>query len=140
MLSETIKVQVRFSEVDAIHAVWHGNYVQYMEDAREAFGRKYGLGYKLIFDSGFTAPVYDMHLRYHQMATVDDVLLVTINYRPMEGGKLVFEYEICREQDGAKVLTAETTQLFVTREGEFYPACPPFFDEWKERWAQNIND
>ena len=43
-LSTTIRVQVRFSEVDAIRMVWHGNYVRYMEDAREAFGREYGLG------------------------------------------------------------------------------------------------
>ena len=37
-LRETIRVQVRFSEVDALRKVWHGHYLQYMEDAREAFG------------------------------------------------------------------------------------------------------
>ena len=42
-LSESIKIRVRFSEVDSIRMVWHGNYVTYLEDAREAFGRKYGL-------------------------------------------------------------------------------------------------
>ena len=41
-LSETVRVQVRFSEVDSIKMVWHGHYMTYMEDAREAFGRKYG--------------------------------------------------------------------------------------------------
>lgn len=47
-ISETIRVRVRFSEIDPIKMVWHGNYVKYMEDAREAFGRRYGLGYQLI--------------------------------------------------------------------------------------------
>ena len=50
VLSETVRVQVRFSEVDSIKMVWHGNYITYMEDAREAFGRKYGLEYMYIYD------------------------------------------------------------------------------------------
>ena len=31
MVSETIRVRVRFSEVDPIRMVWHGNYVKYMQ-------------------------------------------------------------------------------------------------------------
>ena len=133
-LSTTIRVQVRFSEVDAIRVVWHGNYVRYMEDAREAFGREYGLGYMHIFENGFFAPVFDMHLRYHQTASIDDTLLVTITYKPAIGGKLLFDYEIRRESDDALIVTASTVQLFTTREGEFYPANPPFFAEWKQRY------
>ncbi len=134
-LSETVRVQVRFSEVDSIQMVWHGHYVKYMEDAREAFGRKYGLEYMHIYNSGYLAPMFDMKVRYHQIATVDDVLLVTITYRPARGGKLIFDYEIRREKDNALVFTAETTQLFTTRSGEFEPSCPPFFAEWKERYT-----
>lgn len=132
-LSEAIRVQVRFSEVDAIRMVWHGNYVQYMEDAREAFGRKFGLEYMKIFENGFFAPVFDLHIRYQQVATVDDVLLVKITYRPTKGAKLVFDYEITRESDGAQIVKADTTQLFTTREGEFFPINPPFFAEWKQK-------
>lgn len=136
ILSETVRVQVRFSEVDSIRMVWHGNYVQYMEDAREAFGRKYGLEYMHIFNSGFLAPMYDMQLHYKGVATVDDILLVTITYRPTRGGKLIFDYEIRREKDDALILTATTIQLFTTRNGEFDPSCPPFFAEWKEKNKQ----
>ena len=38
-LKVTIKVPVRFSEMDPIRVIWHGNYLKYLEDAREAFGR-----------------------------------------------------------------------------------------------------
>lgn len=130
-LSETVRVQVRFSEVDAIRMVWHGNYVRYMEDAREAFGRKFGLEYMTIFDNGYFAPMYDMKIRHHSVATVDDVLTVRISYRPAKGAKLVFDYEIRRERDAALVLTATTIQLFTTRDGEFEPSCPPFYEKWK---------
>lgn len=131
-LSETIRVQVRFSEVDSIKMVWHGHYITYMEDAREAFGRKYGLEYMHIFNSGYLAPMFDVKMRYHQSATVDEVLLVCITYRPMRGAKLVFYYEIRKESDNALVLTAESTQLFTTHKGELEPSCPNFFVEWKK--------
>lgn len=132
-LSETVVVQVRFSEVDSIRMVWHGNYVQYLEDAREAFGRRYGLEYMSIYDNGYLAPMYDMRLQYKETATVDDVLLVTITYRPVRGAKLIFDYEIRRQRDHALILLATTTQLFVTKEGIFEPSTPSFFEEWKKR-------
>ena len=31
-ISETVRVKVRFSEVDPIRMVWHGNYIKYLED------------------------------------------------------------------------------------------------------------
>ena len=45
ILSEKVAINIRFSEVDSLLIVWHGHYLKYFEDAREAFGRKYGLGY-----------------------------------------------------------------------------------------------
>ncbi len=132
-LSETVRVRVRFSEVDALQIVWHGNYVRYLEDAREAFGRRYGLEYMHIFESGYFAPMFDMQMRYHHTATVDDELLVKITYRPARGARVVFDYEVTREKDGLLILTASSTQLFTTREGEFEPSCPPFYEEWKRR-------
>ena len=52
-LTVTIKGPFRFSEMDPIRVIWHGNYLKYLEDAREAFGREYGLSYKLMVDSGY---------------------------------------------------------------------------------------
>ena len=34
-------LRVRFSEVDSMQIVWHGEYVRYFEDGREAFGREF---------------------------------------------------------------------------------------------------
>lgn len=134
-LSETVQIHVRFSEVDSIRMVWHGRYVEYMEDAREAFGHKYGLEYLFLFQNGYYAPMYDMHLAYKQTASVDDILAVKITYRPTAGAKLVFDYEIRRQSDNALICTATTIQLFTTLEGVFEPSCPAFLEEWKRRWG-----
>ncbi len=134
ILSYEQRVQVRFSEVDSIRSVWHGHYVQYLEDAREAFGREYGLGYMTIFENGYFAPVYELNLHYRRMATVDDVLLVKIIYCKTIGGKIVFHYVVTRQSDNELILTAESVQLFTTKEGEFSPLEPEFYKQWKQKW------
>ena len=131
-LKETVRVQVRFSEVDSIKMVWHGNYIKYLEDAREAFGRKFGLEYTYMFDCGYYAPIVDMHVRYLNPATVDDILIVEISYRPAKGAKLLLDYKITRESDGLPIMEASTIQLFETKDGTFEPSCPAFLEQWKK--------
>ena len=55
--------EVRFSEVDSMNIVWHGSYPLYFEDAREAFGAKYGLGYMTIFSNGYFAPLVGLSFK-----------------------------------------------------------------------------
>lgn len=131
-ISTTIKVRVRFSEVDRLNMVWHGNYVKYLEDAREEFGREWGISYRKMFEMGYYAPVYDMHLRYDHTALQDDVLIVKITYKPELGAKIHFEYEIRRESDNALILRASTIQLFTTVDGVLEPAAPEFYREWQK--------
>ena len=50
-------IEVRFSEVDSMGVVWHGSYALYLEDAREAFGQKYGLDYMNYFNHDCYAPI-----------------------------------------------------------------------------------
>ncbi|HET6225857.1 MAG TPA: acyl-CoA thioesterase, partial [Bacteroidia bacterium] len=55
-LTNRTEVPVRFSEVDALGIVWHGHYLKFFEDGREAFGRQYGLGYLDIHKEEFVVP------------------------------------------------------------------------------------
>ena len=123
-----------FYDLDGIQMVWHGNYVKYMEDARERFGAKFGFEYLHIFNSGYLAPVVDMRLKYRNSARISDTLRMTIAYMPARAAKMVFRYTITRPSDGAIILEAETTQLFVTRDGVFEASNPAFYAEWKKRW------
>ncbi len=133
-LVSRIEVKVRFSEVDSIRVVWHGSYVKYLEDGREDFGEKFGIEYLTIFDNGYTAPVVDMHLQYKQSVSVGETVIVETKYIPTLSAKLIFEYNIFRKEDNALVLTATTTQVFMSRSGELQLSNPPFFEEWKRKW------
>ena len=134
VLSLEYDFQVPFYDLDGIQMVWHGNYVKYMEDAREKFGANYGFEYLHIFNSGYLAPVADMRIKYRNSARISEVLTMKITYVPSRAAKMVFEYLITRKSDNAVIIEAETSQLFVTREGVFEVSTPGFYAEWKKRW------
>ena len=130
-LSDTIKIQVPFYDVDSIQMVWHGHFLKYLEQGRESFGEKYGLEYMFIYNNGFLAPIADMHLSYKNSARFGDVLLVETSFRPSRGAKLIFDYKVVRENDGTLILEATTIQLFVTHDGVFEVSVPDFYAMWK---------
>lgn len=126
-LTETIRTHVRFSDVDATNVVWHGNYLHYLEDARELFCQKYGCDYQTMIAEGWIAPVVEMHIHYLHPALLNDELAVTISYKPARSAKLMFDYEV-RNAAGVVLLTASSTQLFTDREGILIVSRPAFLD------------
>ena len=67
-----IKQLVKFSEVDSLHVVWHGHYVRYFEDGREAFGKEYSLGYLDIYQYGFAVPLIDLEVKFKRILEYGD--------------------------------------------------------------------
>ena len=134
-LSNTTYTTVRFSEVDSMQVVWHGEYVRYFEDGREAFGRQYpGIGYLDFYANGYTAPIVDLQLQYISPLTVNDVAIIETRFIDTVAAKLCFEYVIRRQSDGALVARGSSVQVFVDNEGNMSLNTPPFLDKWKKQW------
>lgn len=112
--------------------VWHGSYVQYLEDAREAFGEKYNLGYLRFFGEGYYAPLVDVQLKYKQPVIYGMHPEIEIIYRPTDAAKIVFDYAITNE--GNLMATAHTVQVFMDKQYKLVLGNPPFFEKWKEQW------
>lgn len=128
---------VRFSEVDSMQVVWHGEYVRYFEDGREAFGREYpGLGYLDFYANGYTAPIVDLQLQYVSPLTINDVAIIETRFIESPAAKLCFEYIIHRKSDGALVARGSSVQVFVNADGNMELNNPAFFEEWKNRWLK----
>ena len=136
-LQETKEFEIRFSEVDSMNVVWHGSYPLYFEDAREAFGRKYGLGYLTIFNNGYYAPLVDLTFHYKKPLVYGMRPSVTVTYRPTEAAKIVFDYEIHDIADGSLIATGHSVQVFMDRQYQLVWFNPPFYEEWKKKW---LND
>ena len=133
-LTAPTEIEIHFYDVDSINMVWHGNYVKYLEVGREAFGKKFGIGYMDIYNLGYVTPIVDLQIRYKNSVKFDETLIVETTYVPSKSAKLIFDYVIYKKSDKTVVAEASTTQLFMTREGEFEVSTPDFYREWKNRW------
>ena len=136
VLSASRNIEIRFSEVDSMHVVWHGNYAKFFEDAREAFGEKYGLDYLTIYGAGYFAPLVELTFKYKRPLRYGDKAEIRIYYRPMEAAKLVFDYEIILTDTREVALTGHSVQVFMEKDTyQMVWGNPPFFEEWKEKWG-----
>lgn len=133
-LEISIQRRVRFSEIDSMRRVWHGQYVTYFEDGREAFGRHFsGIGYADMQREGIYAPIYDVRLRCLAPLCLDDEFTITARYVYHPGARLDFEYTITRVADATLCCKGATTQLFIDKNGELMTDLPDFFQDWQTR-------
>lgn len=132
-LSASHEFEVRFSEVDSMKFVWHGSYALYFEDAREAFGHKYGLDYLTIFGAGYYTPLVDLRFEYKSPLVYGDRARVDITFRNTAAAKIVFDYEIRSVADGRVIAVGRSTQVFLDRDYKLVLYNPPFFEEWKRK-------
>jgi len=133
-LTATKDFEVRFSEVDSMNIVWHGSYPLYFEDAREEFGRKYGLGYMTIFGIGYFAPLVELSFKYKRPLAYEMQPAVRITYIPTESAKIVFEYEIYDRADSGIIATGRSVQVFMDKDYQLVWENPAFYQQWKEKW------
>lgn len=129
------KIEIRFSEVDVMNVVWHGSYPLYFEDAREAFGAKYGLSYKRYMDERVFAPIVEFDIKYKRPILYGMTPVVRIVYRPTEAAKIVFDYEIIDAETGTVFATAHSVQVFMDMNYNLMWDNPDFFVEWKKQWG-----
>ena len=124
--------RVRFNETDPLGIVWHGNYLTYFEDGREAFGRKHGISYLDILNAELTTPIvrsvceHKLPLRYGDTARIDTSIVDS------PAAKMIFRYVIFNAREET-VCIGETVQVFLDGKGELLLVPPPFFVEWKRK-------
>jgi acyl-CoA thioester hydrolase len=132
-LSVLVHRQVRFEEVDSIGIVWHGRYPSYFEDARVAFGSKYGVGYEDFIRHQCPAPIKRMHLDYRLPLSFNDRFTVEGILHWSDAARMNFEF-IIRNADEAIVTTGYSIQVLLDREGNLLLVPPPFIEEFRQRW------
>lgn len=131
-LKVTHSIRVRFNETDALGIVWHGYYLHYFEDGREAFGRKHGISYLDTKAAGFVSPIikssceHKLPLRYGDIATVETTFVNT------PAAKLIFRYKILNTENQV-VCTGETVQVFVDDNNDLALTLPLFLETWKTK-------
>lgn len=131
-ISFTSEVRIRFAECDPLGIVWHGNYIQYFEDGREAFGRHHGISYLDLEKHKFSTPIVKSSCEHKLPLKYGDVVTIKTTYVDSAAAKMIFKYEILNSE-GKVVCIGETVQVFVEIFGEMSLEIPDFFREWKQK-------
>lgn len=135
MLSELTKINVRFHEVDSLCIVWHGHYLKYFEDGREAFGRKYGIGYMDVFNVGLMTPLVKISCEYKRPVKYEDNVMLETKFINTEAAKVMFEFSLFNENTKEIYAIGESTQIFLNEAGVLMLTPPVFFMDWKKKWG-----
>lgn len=134
-LIDRIPLRIRFSEVDSMKVVWHGEYVRYFEDGREMFGEHYGMSYLDVFDAGYVIPIVEVNCQYKMSLHVGDTATIETRYINCDSAKIKFEYSIYKEPEHIVAATGSTLQVFVRRDtNELDLSIPDFYLDWKKKW------
>lgn len=135
LISE-IEVKVRFSDTDAMGIVWHGNYVKFMEDGREAWGEKYHLSYLDVYANGLFTPIVTNTLSHKRTMKYGDTAIIKTKFINSQAAKLTYEYQVFRKSDMQLVLEAKTVQVFTDINENLILVSPDWFVDWKKKYLQ----
>ncbi|NIY47015.1 acyl-CoA thioesterase [Cedecea colo] len=107
-----VSIKVPFHDVDSMNVVWHGNYFRYFEVAREALLDQFGYGYRAMKASGYVWPVVDTRVKYRDVVTFEQQILVRANVEEFEN-RLKIGYQITDAASGKRTTTGYTIQVAV---------------------------
>jgi acyl-CoA thioester hydrolase len=132
-LSDQTEILVRFNEADPLGIVWHGHYIRYFEDGREAFGKKHGIAYLDFYNHGIIVPVVSVQCDYKRSLRYGERVRVETKYIPCAAAKLKFIYRLFNADNGQLVASGSSVQVFLDRETSLLQLTnPPFFEDWKQ--------
>lgn len=120
-----LKKRVRFYETDGMRVVYHGNYLNWFEEARVEYMRKGGVCLNDLLEEGIVFPIVEVHVKYMKSAHYDDIILVKTYLREVDRAKLVFEYEVIKEDTGEILTTGRTVGTYTKMETGKIARMPP---------------
>lgn len=102
----TYAVTVFPHHTDYAGVVWHGAYINWLEEARVVWLAEAGVSYADLVAEGIELPVVEMAVRYHRSARMGDRLHITAK-SDCQGVRLLWHYQIQRHEE--LCLTAQVT-------------------------------
>jgi len=112
MLTQEIKIRVRYAETDQMGYVYYGNYATYYEVARVETLRNLGFSYKLLEEQGVMMPVAENKSKFIRPAKYDDLLTIKVIVDEMPSKRIIFKYEVYNEREKL-INLGETILAFV---------------------------
>jgi len=109
MITNEVKLRVRYGETDQMGYVYYGNYAQFFEVGRVEWLRNLGVSYKKLEESGLMLPVLKLNVNFLKPAMYDDLLTIITTLKKKPLVKIEFDFEIFNENK--ELLTTGYTSL-----------------------------
>lgn len=136
-LTHITELAVKFSEADPLGIVWHGNFIRYFEDGREAFGEAYGLKYLNLYKNNIVVPIVKIDCDYKRILRYGHRIRVKTTYTDTLAAKLLFDYTIYDAENDEVVAKGKSMQVFMDKETmELMWTLPQFMIDWKKKWLE----
>lgn len=111
-INET-KLKVRYVETDQMAIVHHSNYYAWFEVGRTEYITEIGMTYKQVEENNIMLPVVESSCRYIEGAKYEDIIIIQTFMKELNGAKVIFNYNVIRENDGKILAKGSTTHAFV---------------------------
>lgn len=112
MLINKTQIKVRYGETDQMGIVNNAVYPSWFEIGRTELFGEIKMPYSELEKKGTLLPLSELRVKYHTPALYEDLLTIATIIRYMPSARLVFDYEIQKE-NGVLVASGETTHAFL---------------------------
>lgn len=110
-----MKKKIYYHDTDHSGAVYHANYLKYLEEARSEYLEERGFGVKGLLDTGVGFAVRRQEMEYKAPAYYNDTLDIKIWVKEFTQYRIVFAY-LLHNQEGKLIGKAETDLVCVGRD------------------------
>ena len=118
-----VELEVPFHDVDTGFIVWHGHYYKYLEIARTALMRAYGLDVEDVVNFGFGMVVSETRCRHGFPLRYGERFKVAAWFRETER-RIAIGYEITNLTQQKRAARAQTTMVTTDANGKLCPTTP----------------
>ena len=105
--------KVRYVETDKMGIVHHSNYYPWFEIGRGEFIKETDISYKDMEEQGILMPLAESYCKYIVPAKYEDLVTIETWIETLSPVKVIFNYKVIREEDGALLAKGSTTHAFV---------------------------
>lgn len=126
-----INERVRFVDTDMMGVVHHSNYFRWFEAARVAYLKEAGVDLWDLMNGGYSFPISDVRCAYKIPARYDDSLEIFVRMIELSRAKMVFCYQVRRQNDNELLAEGYTCNIFTNDKGKVTRLPAKYYDALK---------
>ncbi|MBU5486331.1 acyl-CoA thioesterase [Clostridium sp. MSJ-11] len=139
MYKSKARVKVRYAETDKMGIVYHANYYTWFEIGRGEYILKAGMTYKDVEDMGIMMPLVETYCKYIEGAKYDDDIIIETFIKELSPVKVIFNYNVIREEDNKLLANGYTSQVFINNDFKIINLKRSYPDVWEKLYSLYID-